>query len=71
MIYNYKLELKRGPRHTSKISEPTKGGKASIKFVMPCCSEENKLGGRKESAFGKWIKYQKRGVNKQFENKTT
>ena len=40
LIYKYQPELKRGQGQTAKIVEPLKGGKASLKFLMLCCTEE-------------------------------
>ena len=45
--YIYKLEMNRGPRQTAQIAEPPLGGKASLKFVMIRCAEEEKLGVKK------------------------
>ena len=42
LIYNYKLELKRDPRKTTKTAEPPQGDKFSLKFVMIRCAYEMK-----------------------------
>ena len=34
LLSYYKIELKRVPRHTAQIYEPTQGGKASLGFVV-------------------------------------
>ena len=71
LISNSKIELKRFPRQTTKIADPHQGGKASLKFLILCCAEEDKLVDVKESSFGKFIRSHEGGVNKPFENKIT
>ena len=59
LIYNYKLELKRGPSQTSQIAELLQRGRASLKFVMLRCAEKVKFGYRKESLSIKIVKVQR------------
>ena len=56
LIYNYKLELKRGRNQTAINIDPIQGGKASLKFVMLCCAEEVKLGDKREPSYRKLIR---------------
>ena len=60
--------MNRGPTQADQISEPTQGGKASLKFSMICGAEEEKLGDGKEESFQKFIRSHKGGVNKPFKN---
>ena len=68
LIYNYKLELKRGPRQTDQIYDTPQGEKSSLDFVMLHCAEEEKLGDKRESSSRKLIRSHKGGSNKPFEN---
>ena len=43
LLYNYNLELNRGPRQIAQISEPPQGGKSSLDFVVRRSAEEAKL----------------------------
>ena len=47
-MYNYKLELHRGPSHTPQIAEPPQGGEALLKFYYAPLCRRAKLGDRKE-----------------------
>ena len=42
------------PRQTAQIYEPPQGVKASLEFLILCCTDEEKLGGRKELLFLNW-----------------
>ena len=71
LIYNYRIELRRGPSQTAQISDPRQEGKALLKFVILHCSEEAKLGDRKESSSRILIRYYEEGVIKPFKNSIT
>ena len=58
--------MKRVKSQTAKIDEPPQGGKASLKFVMICCAEAEKLEDRKESSVRRLIRSHKGEVNKPF-----
>ena len=64
LIYNYKIELKRDPRHTAQIDEPPQGGNGSLKFVILRCAEEVKLGYRNEPSSRKLIRSHEGGFIK-------
>ena len=68
LIYNYKLQLKMGPRQTA---EPPHGGKASLEFMIILCVKEAELGDKREPSSRKLIRSHEGGFNKQFEIKIT
>ena len=63
--------MKRVPRCTIQIDEPSLRGKNSLKFVMLCWAEEAKLWDRKESSSWILIRSHKLGFTKPFENNIT
>ena len=71
LIYNYKLELKRVPSNIAQISQPPQRVKASLRFVILHCAEEEKLVYKRESSSIKLIRSHKGGVTKPFENPIT
>ena len=71
LVSNFKLELKRVPRHTDQITEPPQGGGYSLNFVVVCCAEEEKLGDKRESLSRKLIRSHEGKVTRTFKNKIT
>ena len=68
LIYNYKLQLKMGPRQTA---EPPHRGKASLEFMISLCVKEAELIDKREPSSRILIRSHEGGFNKPFENKIT
>ena len=52
--------------HTSQINDPSQGGKALLKLVVLCYSEETKFEDTKELASRRLLRYQEGEVTKPF-----